>query len=121
MPYDGVTYLCCTDCGEYVIEGEAEAHERGCRGVTTSDPPLVCRLCQARVDRSHLRDHLAGHSLHAEDLEPDEVRDEFEADEAPVEGGDNSAFLGCLTGTVKFGPGWDKPLPPEDGEFLRGT
>ena len=32
MPFDGVTYLCCTGCGGFVVEGEAEAHERWCRG-----------------------------------------------------------------------------------------
>ncbi len=23
MPFDGVTYLCCTDCGEFVVIGRA--------------------------------------------------------------------------------------------------
>ncbi len=118
MPYDGVTYLCCTDCGAFVVEGEAEAHERGCQG-EARDSLLVCRLCQARVGRTDLRDHLAGHGLPVEHLEPDEVRDAYEADEAPGEA--DTPFLGCLAGTVKFGPGWDKPLPPEDWEALRGT
>ena len=28
--FDGVTYLRCENCGEFVVEGEAEAHQRGC-------------------------------------------------------------------------------------------
>ncbi len=32
--------------------------------------------------------------------------------------GDIGDFLGCLTGTVKFGPGWDQPLPREDWGVL---
>ena len=31
MPFNGVTYLCCTGCGGFVVEGEAEAHEHCCR------------------------------------------------------------------------------------------
>ena len=73
MPFDGVTYLRCEECGSFVVEGEAEAHERGCTAAPTRDKPI----------------------------------------------GDNSAFLGCLTGTIKFGPGWDQPLPPEEWEALR--
>lgn len=32
MSFDGVTYLRCEDCGGFVVEGEAEAHARGCGG-----------------------------------------------------------------------------------------
>lgn len=28
-------------------------------------------------------------------------------------------FLGSLAGVMKFGPGWDSPLPMEDWEVLR--
>lgn len=59
MPFDGVRYLRCEACGEFVMEGEAQAHEQGCQG-------------------------------------------------------DNSAFLGCLAGTIKFGPGWDEPVWPTE-------
>ncbi len=31
---------------------------------------------------------------------------------------DNRAFLGCLTDTIKFGPGWADPLPATDWEAL---
>lgn len=31
----------------------------------------------------------------------------------------SSQFLGCLAGTVKFGPGWDDPLPSSDWDALR--
>ena len=116
MPFDGVTYLRCVDCGEFVVEGEAEAHEHGCGGAS-----LVCRICGDRVPQRDLREHLAQHNPNAEHLESGEVRDQFTADKPEQEehAGDNSAFLGCLTGKIKFGPGWDKPLPPEDWEALR--
>ena len=68
MPYDGVTYLCCTACGAFVVEGQAEAHERACTAAPASDRPI----------------------------------------------GGSSAFLGCLTGTIRFGSGWDQPLEQED-------
>jgi DNA-directed RNA polymerase subunit RPC12/RpoP len=106
MPFDEVTYLRCADCGEFVIEGEAQAHEQGC-----GTERLVCRVCGDRVSMKDLREHLVGHNPNAEHLEPGEVRDQFAADD--------SEFLGSLTGPIKFGPGWDKPLPPEDWEALR--
>lgn len=109
-PYDHVTYLCCADCGAYVVEGEAEAHEQSC------SERLTCRVCGERVDRTNLRDHLCQHHPNADQMEPDEVRDQFASGQA-----DNREFLGCLTGTIKFGPGWDRPLPPDDWEALRGT
>jgi hypothetical protein len=116
MPFDGVRYLCCTDCGEFVVEGESEAHERGCNGTA-----LVCRICGDQVSMAELRDHLVEHNPNAEQFDSEEVRDQFTADK-PIEDdreGDNSAFLGCLTGTIKFGPGWDKPLPEKDWEALQ--
>ncbi len=30
-----------------------------------------------------------------------------------------NTWLGSLRGTVKFGPGWEDPLPAEDWEALR--
>jgi methionyl-tRNA synthetase len=74
MPFDGVTYLRCTGCGEFVVEGEAEAHERTC-GSTR----LVCRVCGDRVSANDLRDHLALHNPNAANLEPEEVRDQYRA------------------------------------------
>lgn len=32
---------------------------------------------------------------------------------------DISQWLGSLAGTIKFGPGWDDPLPLEDWELGR--
>ena len=29
--FDGVTYLRCENCDGFVVEGEAEAHQRGCK------------------------------------------------------------------------------------------
>ena len=113
MPFDGVTYLRCVDCGSFVVEGEADAHEQCCVSAG-----LVCRVCGERVSRKDLRAHLIAHNPNAESLEPGEVRDQFTADTAPAPG-DSSKFLGCLTGTIKFGPGWDKPLPEEDWEAMR--
>jgi hypothetical protein len=72
MPFDGVTYVRCTECGCFIVEGEAEAHEHHCSG----------------------------------------------SKQGPDEAGDNREFLGCLTGTVMFGPGWDRPLPAGDWETL---
>ena len=117
MPFDGVTYLCCTGCGSFVVEGEAAAHEQACDGRR-----LVCGVCSDRVGPSDLRDHLIAHNPNAADMDANEVRDQFRVDTAPspdARKGDNSEFLGCLTGTIKFGPGWDQPLPPEDWEALR--
>ncbi len=37
----------------------------------------------------------------------------------PIAPAENAAFLGCLEGKIKFGPGWQDPLPPEDWEALR--
>ena len=28
--FDSQTYLRCEECGEFIVEGEAEAHERSC-------------------------------------------------------------------------------------------
>ena len=116
MPFDGVTYLCCTDCGEFVVEGETEAHERSCMG-----SKLVCRMCGDQVSMADLRDHLVQHNPHAEHLDWEEVRDQFTEDQPapPTREVDNGAFLGCLTGTIKFGPGWDESLPEKDWEALR--
>jgi hypothetical protein len=116
MPFDGVTYLRCEDCGAFVVEGEAEAHEQGCTTIR-----LVCRICGDRVNRADLREHLIQHNPNAENLDPEEVSDQFTADTPAHDEpeGDNSAFLGCLASTIKFGPGWDQPLPPEDWEALR--
>ena len=119
MPFDGVTYLCCVDCGSFVVEGEADAHERGCAGAR-----LVCRVCSDRVAINDLRAHLIAHIPNAENLDPGEVRDQFTADAATEQketAADNSKFLGCLAGTIKFGPGWDEPLPAEDWEALGGA
>ena len=107
MPFDGVTYLRCEDCGEFVVEAEAQAHERNC------STQLVCRVCGERVAPKDLRDHLVQHNPNAEAFEWEQVRDQFAAD--------SGEFLGCLAGKIKFGPGWDDPLPPEDWEALRGS
>ena len=106
MPFNGVTYLCCQDCGEFVVEGEAEAHEQSC-GSTR----LVCRICGDRVCLKDLREHLVQHNPNAEGMDAGDVRDQFTAD--------HSEFLGSLTSTIKFGPGWDQPLTENDGEALR--
>jgi hypothetical protein len=95
MPYDGVTYLCCTDCGEYVVEGEAEAHERSC-----TESRLICRVCGERVHRTNLRDHLCQHHPNADQMDAGEVRDQY-----VVQPEDNSEFLG---------------LPGRDGQVRAG-
>lgn len=109
MPFDGVNYLCCADCGEFVVECEAQAHEQSC-----GKAQLACRVCGGSVRLSELRDHLEQHNPGAANLEYSEVRDQFTA-EAPVD----EEFLGCLTGTIRFGPDWDKALPAEEWEALR--
>jgi hypothetical protein len=38
MPFDGVMYLCCQACGSFVVEGEAQAHEQGCRRRQATHP-----------------------------------------------------------------------------------
>ncbi len=72
MLFDGVTYLRCEDCGEFIVEGEAMAHERSCSGSS-----LRCRICGDQVSHDALRDHLVGHNTQAAHLDSDEVRDQF--------------------------------------------
>ena len=69
MPFDGVTYLRCVDCGEFVVDSEAGAHERGCTETT-----LVCRLCDESVPLTELRDHLLAHNPNAAGMDTDQVR-----------------------------------------------
>jgi len=38
---------------------------------------------------------------------------------APAAAPDMSQFVDSLAGVMKFGPGWDDPLPLEDWEALR--
>ena len=37
--FDGVTYLRCENCDGFVVEGEAKAHQRGCRVHTAPEMP----------------------------------------------------------------------------------
>ena len=37
--FDGVTYLRCDNCGGFVVEGEAEAHRRGCKVPAAPEMP----------------------------------------------------------------------------------
>jgi hypothetical protein len=73
MPYDGVVYLRCSNCGEYVVDGEAEAHEQCC------GTRFVCRVCGDGVKLNCLREHLARHNPNAMNLEPGKVHDQFMA------------------------------------------
>jgi hypothetical protein len=72
MPFDDVTYLRCLDCGGFVVEGEAEAHEHGC-----GRSMLTCRVCGDRVNRDDLRTHLEQHNPNAANLDPEDIRDQF--------------------------------------------
>ena len=72
MPYDGGIYLRCTGCGEYVVQGEADAHEARCE-----EEKLTCRICGDRVGPHELREHLLAHTPHAAGLDLEDVRDQF--------------------------------------------
>ena len=37
--FDGVTYLRCENCDGFVVEGEAEAHQRGCKVPAAPETP----------------------------------------------------------------------------------
>ena len=83
MSFDGVTYLRCENCGGLVVEGEAEAHERGCRRegavvqahfvilVHRDRAPMLLgpMLEQARVQHMReLRERYADSGVHALDV-----------------------------------------------------
>ena len=86
MPFDGVTYLCCSECGEFVVEGEAEAHENRC-----GSDQLVSRVRAGPVERKNLREHLANNPKNR----TDKVKKQCLC-QAPGERCESTNKAGCL-------------------------
>jgi len=70
MPFDSTAYLRCEICGDFVVEGEAQAHEQSC-GL------LQCKVCRDLVHYDDLRSHLTYHHPHAADMELADVLSNF--------------------------------------------